>query len=86
MVKKIEATPSFFDRYFDLQKKREYIEDPTYSRSIGSHVCMTCSKFAFLVKKVVAQFFVAPWHQKLIFHGEHLTHSCGLYQKKQILH
>ena len=82
MVKKIEATPSFFERYFDLQKKREYIEDPTYSRSIGSHVCMTCSKFDFFSQESCGSILCCNWHQKLIFHGEHLTHSCGLYQKK----
>ena len=82
MLKKIEGTPSLFEKYFNLQEGREYVEDPTYSRSIDSHVCMTCSKFNFFSQESCGSILCCNWHQKLIFHGDHLTHSCGLYQKK----
>ena len=47
MVRKLAAVPPLGEKYPRLNKGWEYIEDPTYSRSIGSHVCMTCSKFDF---------------------------------------
>ena len=81
MVKKI-ASPSLFERHHKLQEKWEYIEDPTYSRSIGSHVCMTCSKFDYSSQVSCGSILSCTLHQKLIFHGQHLTHSCELYQKK----
>ena len=82
MVKKIAASSSLFERHHRLQEKWEYIEDPTYSRSIGSHVCMTCSKFNYLSQVSCGSILCCTWHQKLIFHGHYLTHSCELYQKK----
>ena len=82
MIKKITALPSFFERYRKLQKKLEYIEDPTYSKSIGSHVCMTCSKFDYSTQEGCAAILCCNWHQKLIWDGQHLTHSCERYQKK----
>ena len=82
IVKNLTAAPSFFERYHSLQEEWEYIEDPTYSRSIGSHVCMTCSKFNYLTKASCGSILGCNWHQKLIFHGQHLTHSCDSYKKK----
>ena len=83
MVKKIVTVPSLLDRYRKLQKEWGYIEDPTYSRSIDSHVCMTCSKFDFSSQQSCGSILCYNWHQKLIFHGQHLTHSCELYKKKE---
>ena len=82
MVKKITSTHSLFKEYHKLQEEWDYIEDPTYSRSIGSHVCMTCSKFDYSNQESCGSILCCRWHQKLIFHGQHLTHSCELYQKK----
>ena len=82
MVKKIASASSLFERYHGLQEEWEYIDDPTYSKSIGSHVCMTCSKFDYSSKVNYGPILCCNWHQKLIFHGQHLTHSCELYQKK----
>ena len=81
MVKKMSAS-SFFEKYHNLQEELKYIEDPTYSRSIGSHVCMTCSKFDFFSQESCGSILCCNWHQKLIFHGQHLTHSCEVYQTK----
>ena len=81
MVKKI-VLASLSERYHKLQEEWEYIEDPTYSRSIGSHVCMTCSKFDYSNEASCGSILCCNWHQKLICHGQHLTHSCDLYQKK----
>ena len=82
MVKKITSTSSLSKKYQKVQDEWEYIEDPTYSKSIGSHVCMTCSKFAYSSQASCGSILCCKWHQKLIFHGQHLTHSCELYQKK----
>ena len=82
MTKKITSKPSLLERHHKLQEEWEYIEDPTYSRSIGSHVCMTCSKFDYSSQASCGSILSCNWHQKLIFHGQHLTHSCELYQKK----
>ncbi len=81
MIKKIVAKTSLFERYHRIKDEWEYIEDPTYSRSIGSHVCMTCSKFDYSSKENCGVILGCTWHQKLICHGQHLTHSCELYQK-----
>ena len=83
MVKKKTSTPTFFEGYQKLKEEWEYIEDPTFSRSIGSHVCMTCSKFDYSSQASCGAILYCNWHQKLILHGQHLTHSCELYQKKQ---
>ena len=84
-IQKIALSPFLFKRHHKLQEEWEYIEDPTYSRSIGSHVCMTCSKFDFSSQAISGSIPCCIWHQKLIFHGQHLTHSCDLYQKKSNL-
>ena len=84
MIKKITEVTSLAKSHHKEQEKWEYIEDPTYSRSIGSHVCMTCSKFDFTIKASFGSILCCNWHQKLIFHGQHLTHSCDLHQKKEI--
>ena len=76
------AVPSLGEKFHRLKEEWEYIEDPTYSRSIGSHVCMTCSKFDYTSKANYGSILCCNWHQKLICHGQHLTHSCELYQKK----
>ena len=82
MVEKVVATSSLVVRNHKLQEKWGYIENPTYSRSIGSHVCLTCSKFGYSRQASCGLILGCNWHQKLIFHGQHLTHSCELYQKK----
>tara|TARA_S200000501_G_scaffold39117_1_gene31997 strand:+ start:414 stop:710 length:297 start_codon:yes stop_codon:yes gene_type:complete len=82
MVKKITAALSSIERYHNLKEEWEYIEDPTYSKSIGSHVCMTCSKFDYSSQASCGSILCCNWHQKLIFQGQHLTHSCELYQKQ----
>ena len=38
MVKEIASVSSLFESRNKLQEEWENIEDPTYSRSIGSHV------------------------------------------------
>ena len=84
MVKKIEADSSLYERYYKLKGEWDYIEDPTYSRSIDSHVCMTCSKFDYACKESFGTVLCCQRHQKLICQGQHLTHSCELYQKKTL--
>ena len=85
MVRKIAVLPSLFERHHKLQEEWEYIEDPTYSRSIGSHVCITCSRFDYTSQASCGSILYCIWHQKLIFQGEHLSHSCHHYQKKSKL-
>ena len=85
MVRKLTTDPPLGEKYRRLNQGWEYIEDPTYSRSIGSHVCMTCSKFDSRSKTNDGSIFCCNWHKKLICNGQHLTHSCELYQKKQTL-
>tara|TARA_B100001778_G_scaffold291708_1_gene261902 strand:+ start:128 stop:397 length:270 start_codon:yes stop_codon:yes gene_type:complete len=82
MLKKLTTARSLIERYRILQEDWEYIDDPTYSRSIGSHVCMTCSNFDYTSQASCGLILSCNWHQKLIFHGQHLTHSCELHQKK----
>ena len=82
MDKKLNEDSSLFERYHKLQDDLGYIEDPTYSKSIGSHVCITCSKFYYLSQESCGSILCCKWHQKIIFHGQHLTHSCEEYQKK----
>ena len=82
MIKKITSAHALLERHHKLQKECEFIEDPTFSRSIGSHVCMTCSEFDYSSQVNIGSILCCKWHQKLIFHGQHLTHSCELYQKK----
>ncbi|MDC3119054.1 galactose oxidase [Prochlorococcus sp. AH-716-K03] len=82
MTKKIASDPSFSKGHNKLQGEWEYIEDPTYSRSIGSHVCMTCSRFDYSSQASCGSILCCNWHQKLIFQGQHLTHSCELYQRQ----
>ena len=82
MAKKNVATPDSLEEYLKLQEDWGYLEDPTFSRSIGSHVCMTCSKFDYSSQASCASILCCKWHQKLIWYGHHLTHSCELYQKK----
>ena len=81
MTKKIAPIPSFFERYHKLQDEWEYIDDPTYCRSIGSHVCLTCSRFGYSSQVNCISILCCNWHQKLIFYGQHLTHSCEQHNK-----
>ena len=81
MIEEMAANHSLFEEYHKLYEEWEYIEDPTYCRSIGSHVCMTCSKFDYSSQEIYGSILCCKWHQKLICHGHHLTHSCELYQK-----
>ena len=83
MIKKIVRTPLAFERDHIIREEWDYIEEPTFSRSIGSHVCMTCSKFDYSNQSSCDSILCCNWHQKLIFHGQHLTHSCELYQKNR---
>ena len=80
MLKKLKPATSLIDNHYLLQEKWKYIEDPTYSRSINSHVCITCSKFDYSNMASFGSILYCKWHQKLICHGQHLTHSCELYQ------
>ena len=82
MVKKIASANSLFDRHHNSQEEWDYIDDPTYCRSIGSHVCITCSKFDYLSQANCGSILCCNCHHKLIFHGQHLTHSCEFYKKK----
>ena len=82
MVKKLTSDPSLFGSSHKLHEEWEYIEDPTYTKSIGSHVCMTCSQFDYFSQASCGSMLLCNWHQKLIFHGQHLTHSCDFYQIK----
>ena len=82
MTKKIASPNTSIERYQKPQEDWEYIEDPTYSRSIGSHVCLTCLKFNYSTQPNYGSILSCNWHQKLICHGQHLTHSCEMYQKK----
>ena len=84
MVKRFATEPSLYDKYHKLYKEWGYVDDPTYSSHIGSHVCMTCSKFDYSNKYSFGAIHSCNRHQKLICHGQHLTHSCELYQKKLI--
>ena len=80
MVKKLAVAPTLIERSYKLQEDWEYIEDPTFQRSLGSHVCMTCSKFDYSSQASCGSILFCKWHQKLICHGQHLTHSCKLHQ------
>ena len=82
MAKEITSVSSLFERYNKLQEEWEYIEDPTYSRSIGSHVCITCSRFDYTSRARCGSNLYCICHLKLFFQGQHLTHSCNHYQKK----
>ena len=42
MARKLTPEPPSSEKFHKLQEVWENIEDPTYSRSIGTHVCMTC--------------------------------------------
>ena len=83
MVKKITSRPPLLEIYHKCPEEWEYIEDPTYSRSISSNVCMTCSEFDYSSQANCGSILCCNWHQKLIFHGQHLTHTCELYKKKE---
>ena len=82
MVKEIASVSSLFERRNKLQEEWENIEDTTYSRSIGSHVCITCSRFDYTSQLSCGSILCCFWHKKLIFQRQHLTHSCDHYQKK----
>ena len=84
MINKIKASTTLFESNHKLQREWGYIEDPTYSRSICSHVCMTCSKFDYSRQVGCVSILCCIWHQKLIFQGQHLTHSCEFYQNYKL--
>jgi len=65
-----------------VQEEWEYLEDPTYQLSLGSMVCMNCKKFSFTNNASCGSLLYCNFHKKLIFHGEHLTHSCEIYKKR----
>ena len=72
----MSSPTSFLIRNQKFQKEWEYIEDPTYSISIGSHVCINCEKFDYYSQVNFGSILCCKLHQKLIFNGQHLTHSC----------
>ena len=80
--KKLTLAPLDADRTFMIQEEWEYLEDPTYQLSLGSMVCMNCNKFSFTNSATCGSLLFCNFHKKLIFHGEHLTHSCEIYKKK----
>ena len=84
MSKKLSKAPSLFERCQKFREEWEYIDDPTFSRSINSHVCLTCLKFDYSNQAGFSSILSCNFHQKLICHGHHLTHSCEFYQKKTI--
>ena len=61
----------------------ETYEDQAYSISIGSHFCMTCSKFDYSSKLSCNSILRCNWYQKIIWNGQHLTRSCEFYQSKE---
>ena len=67
-----------------FQKKfsRYYIEDPTYIKSIGSHVRITCYQFQYSQDNLFGSILSCKYHQKFIYQGDHLTHSCIRYYQK----
>ena len=65
MVLRITEAPSLSDRFQKLQAEWEYIEDPTYSRSIDSHVCITCSEFAYTSQASYGSIPSCNRHQKI---------------------
>ena len=83
ILKNLFPAKAYFQRFYHSQEDWCYIEDPTYMRSIGSHVCMTCSKFAFTNKASNGNILSCNFHQKLIWQGQHLTHSCEKYHNKK---
>ena len=85
VVKKSANSRILFERQFKAEEVWDYIEDATFSISIGSHVCMTCSKFGFLYSNTCASKLCCKFHKKLIWQGQHLTHSCDLYVMKSNL-
>ena len=82
MVKRILGGLSLLEMQNKYQEIWEYIEDPTYSRSIDSHVCITCSKFNYFNEPTFGSILYCNLHQKLILQGQHLTHSCVQHEKK----
>ena len=83
MIKKLKKIPSLTKDNHTVQEEWDYIDDPTYSRSIGSHVCITCSKFDYNSQSSFGTILCCNKHKKLICNGYQLTHSCELYQKKE---
>ena len=82
MTQKFFSATSSIERYGNINVGWGYIEDPTYARSIDSHVCITCSKFDYLSQVNCGSVLYCKFHQKLICNGQHLTHSCELYENK----
>jgi len=82
IVKKLLLAPSKDERYYMTQEDWDYLEDPTYQPSCGNMVCMTCKKFTYSNHASCGAILCCNLHKKLIFHGEHLTHACELYEKK----
>ena len=80
---KNKSVLSFFEKYYKLQEEWKHIEDPAYSISIGSHFCVTCSKFDYSSQLSCDSILCCNWHQKLIWNIQHLTYLCELYQSKE---
>jgi len=79
--KKSFSTALKFTSLYLKYSELEYLEDPTYQPSWGSMVCLTCNKFSFKKDEKFGSLLYCDFHKKLIFHGEHLTHSCEIYKK-----
>ena len=68
MIQNKTSSPFLLEMHHKLQEEWENIEDPSYSRSIKSHVFMTCSKFDYSSEASCGSIPFLIWHQKLIFH------------------
>ena len=81
VFKKLITAPSKSGRYFMPEEEWEYLEEPNYQTSSGSEVCITCRQFTYSSYVLCGSILCCKFHKKLIYHGEHLTHSCDLYEK-----
>ena len=67
MINKIITSPKLSESNHKPEMEWEYIEDQTYSRSLESHVCMTCSKFDYWRQVDFGSILCFNWHQKTYF-------------------
>ncbi len=81
VLKKLFIAPYQSERYFMPEEEWEYLEEPNYQTSCGSKVCITCRKFTYSSNALCGSILCCKLHKKLIYHGEHLTHACELYEK-----
>ena len=67
MVKKIVTAPSLLESRHKLQEEWDYMEDSTYSQSIGNHDYVACSKFDYSSQESCSLILCCKWHKKLFF-------------------